>query len=75
MQALLVLCIVLVVYTMAPPCAKRKRKVLTIAKKVEILERIEAPTMLTGMLRRWIVLFIRYFTSLFNVSWAFDSET
>ena len=42
-QALLVLCIVLVVYTMAPTCARRKRNVLTLAKKVEILEKIRAP--------------------------------
>ena len=43
-QALLVLCIVLVVYTMAPTCARRKRNVLTLAKKVEILEKMHALT-------------------------------
>ena len=42
LQALLALCLVLVVYTMAPPSAKRRRNVLTMAKKREIIEKMEA---------------------------------
>ena len=41
LQALLAMCLVLVVFTMAPPPAKRRRIVLTLEKKNKIIEKME----------------------------------
>ena len=73
-QDLLVLCIVLVVYTMAPPCARRKRNVLILAKKVEILEKIRLPTSPPAMLRcpRVYDSIFSIFVSCFVIFWQWN---